>query len=316
MRKFAILPYLLRYLVISSEFSLIEKIFQLQAEAIASDPHVLLGIGDDAAVVQPYAEENLVFSTDSLISGVHFLPDADPRWLGYKSLAVNLSDLAAMGAHPRWFLLSLTLPEINETWLREFFAGLFQLAHEHLIQLIGGNTARGPLNINIQIVGTVKNKGLTRGAAQADDDIWVTGFLGAGYQPHSSRIAVGLALRELAHAAIDLSDGLLGDLPHICQASQLGADIFLEKIPIDSEVKKTYEPMEALRLALTAGEDYELCFTVAKNRRVRIVELFEQLGLSVSLIGQMRPGSGVCYYSNNQMIDLSAWHGFEHFTSN
>lgn len=302
--------------MVLSEFSLIEKLFKSQAKTFASDPQILLGIGDDAAIIQPNAEENLVFSTDSLISGVHFLPDADPRWIGYKSLAVNLSDLAAMGAKPRWFLLSLTLPELNEAWLQEFSAGLFQLAGEQNIRLIGGNMARGPLNINIQIIGTVKGKGLARSAAQAGDDIWVTGFLGAGYQPHPPRIAAALALREYAHAAIDLSDGLLGDLPHICTASQLGADIFLEKLPIDPVVKKSCDPMDALRLALTGGEDYELCFTAAGNQRAFILQLCQRQNLPVSLIGQMRSDSGICYYLDQQKMDFSDWHGFEHFTSN
>ena len=176
--------------------------------------------------------------------------------------------------------------------------------------------ACGPLNINIQIIGTVKGKGLTRAAAQAGDDIWVTGFLGAGYQPHPPRIAAGLALRECAHAAIDLSDGLLGDLPHICVASQLGADIFLEKLPIDPAVIRSCAPMDALRLALTAGEDYELCFSAAENQRALILQFCEQQALPVSLIGKMRPDPGVCYYLNQQKMDLSGWHGFEHFTSN
>ncbi len=324
-----------------SEFAMIEQLFKQQAAQFPLDPQLILGIGDDAAIINPIheAQSHWAISTDTLVVGTHFFADDPPQWIGHKSLAVNLSDLAAMGAQPRWFTLSLTLPALNPVWLSKFSEGLFQLARAHAIQLIGGNTTQGPLSITIQVMGDVSGCGLARSSAKANDDIWVTGCLGGAgwalqqllashdrssliektpalfvryYQPQP-RVAAGLVLRSLAHAAIDLSDGLLGDLSHLCLASGLGADIWLDQLPVDDAVKDACDATEALRLALTAGEDYELCFTAAVDQRSDILQCLAQQGLLVSRIGQMRLSSGVCYFSSGDPIDLSHWSGFEHF---
>ncbi len=258
-----------------------------------------MGVGDDAALLRVAEGMELAVSTDMLVSGTHFFPDADPFLLGYKTLAVNLSDMAAMGATPRWATLSLSLPEANENWLQQFSAGFFALADEHEVELIGGDTTRGPLNLCVTIMGEVpRGKALRRSGAQIGDDIWVSGTLGeaalglahlqseielpeeprisclaALHQPQP-RVALGLALRGIANSAIDISDGLLADLGHILECSNVAAEVRYDRLPVSPLFASSGdddEPNWCKRCVLSGGDDYELCFTapVAHARRDR-----------------------------------------------
>jgi len=281
-----------------SEFQIIEKYFSAPEQVSRSD--LVQGIGDDCAVVAPQEQSNLAFSIDTLISGVHFPHNTSPAAIAYKALAVNLSDLAAMGAEPAWFTLSLTLPKESselssrEAWLQEFSQSLFSLAREHNINLIGGDTTHGPLAVTIQICGYLpKQGGLKRSGARVGDIIAVTGPLGAAaigldialqqnkshygclsetgkqFALHAlnypqARITEGLSLQNIAHAALDLSDGLLSDLGHILTASDVGAELKLEKLPLAPSLI-CLDKEFAWEKALTGGDDYELCFTLAEE---------------------------------------------------
>ncbi len=280
-----------------SEFQLIQSYFSDPQQAPRSD--VLLGIGDDCAIVAPRQQADLAISIDTLISGVHFPHNTSPAAIAYKSLAVNLSDLAAMGAEPAWFTLSLSLPEDSaelqrESWLQEFSQSLFALAAEHNISLIGGDTTCGTLSVTIQVAGYLdKQTAMRRSGARVNDIIVLTGALGAAAvgldiclqqnqenyaclseqdrqqavkmlnypQP---RIKEGLALKRIAHAALDLSDGLIADLGHILKASAVGAELFLEQLPLAASLA-CMDKHQAWEKALGGGDDYELCFTLAEQ---------------------------------------------------
>jgi thiamine-monophosphate kinase len=257
------------------EFALIRRYFAALTPAGAG---VVLGIGDDAALLQATAGSELVVTSDTLVAGRHFPEDSSAFDVGWKSLAVNLSDLAAMGAQPRWFLLALTLPEADETWLAGFADGLASLARRHDAVLVGGDTTRGALSITITALGEVpKGTAMRRSGAQPGDAICVTGTLGdaalalqqgASADPAlrarlgrpEPRIAAGLALRDLAHAALDLSDGLLGDLQHILDASGVGAVVEAQALPDSPQLLAAVPELQArTELQLTGGDDYELC---------------------------------------------------------
>jgi thiamine-monophosphate kinase len=266
-----------------TEFELIQTFFARQP---VSRPDVVAGIGDDAALLQPPPGQQLAVTSDLLVSGVHFFADVDPAALGHKALAVNLSDLAAMGAEPAWFLLNLTLPRVDTAWLEKFCHGLFGLAREYGVQLVGGDTSRGPLAIAIEAHGFVPaGKALRRSGAKPGDRIYVTGTLGdaalalqqrlgrlllaqneiplvaARLDRPAPRVREGLALRGLASSAIDVSDGLLADLGHILEMSRVGARLFLDKIPL-SPVCRAHLKELGWDAVLATGDDYELCFTV------------------------------------------------------
>jgi len=295
------------------EFEIIERYFTRQSR----DKDVLLGVGDDAAVV---AVRGLAAITvDTLVAGVHFPDGIAPALLGYRAMAVNLSDLAAMGAEPRWCTLALTLPKPDELWLEGFSRGLFDLAERHGVSLVGGNLARGPLNVTIQLIGQVEpGRMLTRAGGNLGDDVYVTGTLGdsaAGVAlinervdtPHGSagaalkerfyrpvpRVEAGLALRALASAAIDVSDGLLADLGHICERSGCGALIDVERVPLSAELLSTFPPQIALAHALGGGDDYELCFTAPPSRAEEIERALEATGTTATRIGQLVAGQEV-----------------------
>ena len=270
-----------------SEFSLIERWF---TSLTPQRDDVSLGIGDDCAVLNCPEQQQLLVSIDTLVEGVHFFADVDPEALGHKALAVNLSDLAAMAATPAWFTLALTLPERNEAWLQRFSQGLLGLAQQHNIQLVGGDTTRGPLSISIQVHGFAeRNKAVRRDGAKVGDHIFVSGSLGDAGAALQQRLGSWQAtelsvadkqylqqrlerptprnnltalLRRYANAAIDISDGLLADLGHILKRSQVGARINVDQLPL-SPVLKKLTPEQAQGLALMSGDDYELCFTVA-----------------------------------------------------
>lgn len=319
------------------EFDLIKRYFTRDT------PSAMLGVGDDAALLQPEDANVLAVSTDMLVSGTHFLPDADPYLLGHKTLAVNLSDMAAMGAVPRWATLAIALPAkdgggADEPWLERFSAGFFALAQQYRVELVGGDTTRGPLNLCVTIIGEVPaSQALRRGGAQIGDDIWVSGALGDAalalahlqggvvlsdaefaacasrlHQPQP-RVALGIALRGIANSAIDVSDGLLADLGHILDLSQAGAHVDLMSLPISASLGRYFSQRLGMQCALAGGDDYELCFTVPAPRHAEVERLSIQLGLPLTRIGKVVAGREclVRDASGNPIKPEST--GYEHF---
>jgi thiamine-monophosphate kinase len=280
----------------------------------------------------------LAVTVDTLVAGVHFPDGTAPSLLGYRLLAVNLSDLAAMGARPRWCTLALTLPKAEELWLDGFSRGLFELAERYGVSVVGGNLSRGPLTLTAQLMGTVERaKMLTRGGGHVGDDIYVTGTLGdsaAGVAlvlerstaPHGSaaaalkeryyrpvpRVGAGLALGPLATAAIDVSDGLLADLGHVCKASGCGATIDVERVPLSAELMSLFPPQEALAHALGGGDDYELLFTAPPSRAEEVETALEAAGTPVRRIGQLVAGQTVVCRRDGEPFTPAA-RGFRHF---
>jgi thiamine-monophosphate kinase len=298
-----------------SEFSLIDRFFARRAALArpsarpSNTPGDTLGIGDDCALLAPRAGEMLAISTDMLVEGRHFFADVDPEALGHKALAVNLSDLAAMGARPQAFTLAFSLPKADEAWLAAFSDGLFALAERHACELIGGDTTGGPLNLCITVFGSVPPQlALRRDAAQPGDDIWISGTLGdarAGlgvqrgeWTAHAAdaatfrdalerpepRIALGLALRGIAHAALDLSDGLAGDLLHILERSSLRASVDIDAVP-RSDALRRLAPAIQQRCTLAGGDDYELCFTAPAAARAAVQTAAHDAAVPVTRIG-------------------------------
>lgn len=270
----------------------------------------------------------LAITTDLLIEGRHFLPGADARKLGHKALAVNLSDLAAGGATPRWATLALCLPWADEAWLTGFSEGFFALADEHRVDLIGGDTTRGPLAVDITALGEVPpGLALSRAGAQPGDDLWVSGelggaalalvhpeFPGAAKRLHEPepRVALGERLRGLARAAIDVSDGLAGDLGHILERSRVGARVDYERIPRDPSFKKIANTELEAQCVLSGGDDYELLFSAGQNQRTRIESLSNELGLALSRIGEITPGGTLTILDKNKN-PMPYKGGYDHF---
>ncbi len=330
----------------ASESELIRRFFRGLGAPRAD---VALGIGDDAALLDVPAGSELVLTTDALAEGAHFLPGAAPRSLGHRALAVNLSDIAAMGAAPTWMLLSLILPEANESWLAEFVIGLDALARSHDVALVGGNLCRGPLSITITLAGCVpRGRALRRAGAHPGDALYVSGTLGdaaggrelthAGEalpqpaqprqpsQPSAQqqllrrrfeypepRIALGAALRGRASACIDVSDGLCVDATRLLEASGCGGQIDLARLPLSDALRQQYGT-RALQLALGGGEDYELLFTADASQSAAIDQLAERLGLRISRIGGVRAGEGLALNSSNaDPVTAAAPAAFDHF---
>ncbi|WGL29050.1 thiamine-phosphate kinase [Pectobacterium brasiliense] len=323
--------------MVEGEFDLIARYFN---RVRSSRRDVELGIGDDCALLTVADKQVLAVSTDTLVSGVHFLPDIDPADLGYKSLAVNLSDLAAMGADPAWLSLAITLPTSNSQWLSAYSDSLFELLDYYGMQLVGGDTTRGPLSLTLTIHGLVPaGRALTRRGARIGDWIYVTGSLGdsaAGlailqnmlhvddeetrqglilrHLRPQPRILQGQALRDLASSAIDLSDGLISDLQHILKASECGARINLDAIPQSDWLRSCVDEEQALRWALSGGEDYELCFTVPEINRGALELALGHLGADYTCIGQIGPSSeGLRFFRDNKATELN-WKGYDHFS--
>ena len=293
-----------------SEFSLIDRFFARRAEATRRQPaEDSLGIGDDCALLAPRPGEMLAISTDMLVEGRHFFPDIDPHALGHKALAVNLSDLAAMGADPQGFTLAFALPQAHEDWLAAFSDGLFELAERYGCELIGGDTTAGPLNLCLTVFGSVPPRlALRRDAAQAGDDIWISGTLGdarAGLgvlrgewsadatdaatfrralERPEPRIALGLALRGVARAALDLSDGLAGDLLHILERSHLQAQVDVDAVPRSAALRRLPDEVQR-RCTLAGGDDYELCFTAPLTARAAVEAAGREANIPVTRIG-------------------------------
>ncbi len=271
----------------------------------------------------------LAITTDMLVEGRHFSPGAEPRALGHKALAVNLSDLAAAGATPRWITLALALPSADEPWLKGFADGLFALADRHGVELIGGDTTRGPLTIDITAFGEVPaGKALSRAGARPGDDVWVSGalggaalelahpgFAGAAKRLHEPepRVALGERLRGLASAAIDVSDGLAGDLGHILERSGVGAVLRYDQIPKDGSFEKIKDKKLEQQCVLSGGDDYELLFTAARDRRALVESVSRDLGLELSLIGEITGQAGTLVVLDKDGNPMSHRGGYDHF---
>ncbi|MGE5240244.1 MAG: thiamine-phosphate kinase [Bacteroidota bacterium] len=318
-----------------TEFELIQTFFARQQISRAD---VAAGIGDDAALLQPPPGQQLAVTSDLLVSGVHFFPDSDPVALGHKALAVNLSDLAAMGAEPAWFLLNLTLPQVDAAWLEKFCQGMFGLAREYGVQLVGGDTSRGPLAIAIEAHGFVPaGQALRRSGAKVGDRIYVTGTLGdsalalqqrlgrlplaqdeivsaaARLDRPTPRVREGMALRGLANSAIDISDGLLADLGHILEMSRVGARIFRDKIPI-SPVCRAHLKELGWDAVLATGDDYELCVTVPAAN----IAALEKLPLAGAFhhIGEIESEPGLRLVDESGKAYRPRETGHDHFAEN
>lgn len=301
------------------EFALIERI----ARRTRARADIVLGIGDDAALLQPAPGQQLAVTADTLNAGVHFPAESAPADIGWKALAANLSDLAAMGAVPAWCTLSLSLPQAEGDWLDAFADGLFALADASGIAVVGGDTTRGPLSISITAIGRVPAaQALRRDGARVGDDIWVSGHPGeaAGalrlwqqgrldvrgvvadaaherlrqrLQRPMPRLSLGLALRTCAHAAADVSDGLLADLGHIASRSGVAAVLQADAVPLSAALHTALGDAAALDCALRGGDDYELCFTAAPERRQAVQALTADLALPLARIGVIAEGRGV-----------------------
>ncbi len=337
-----------------SEFDLIKRYFT------RATPGAVLGVGDDAALLRVGSGMELAVSTDILVGGTHFFPDADPFLLGHKTLAVNLSDMAAMGAQPRWVLLSLSLPQADEAWLEKFSAGFFALADVHQVELVGGDTTRGPLNLCVTIMGEVpQGAALRRTGAQVGDDIWISGTVGdaalalahlqgrvqlaaaefaacahALHQP-APRVALGLALRGVAHSAIDVSDGLLADLGHMLECSGVGAKIQFDALPVSDVLRACTTPpslplsgeelgfppdkgglrgVELLQhCALAVGDDYELCFTAPVAHHAEVKKISSHLDLPLTRIGVIVGGQGCTVQATDGSVINIGEQGYDHF---
>lgn len=318
-----------------NEFALIDAYFKRLSDNTGALPHsenvfrpqADLGIGDDCALVSVPAGMQLAVSADTLVCGVHFPESTSPFDIGYKALAVNLSDLAAMGATPAWFTLCVTLQDQSEQWVEAFCDGMASLTRIHPILLIGGDTTRGPLSVSVQVMGLIPvGEALTRAGAQDGDDIYVSGCIGEAalglarvlkasenqsssqYDPMldrlnrpTPRVALGLALRSVAHACIDVSDGLLADLNHILHSSGVGARLDLDAIPV-ADGASTMQ-------SITAGDDYELCFTAPAHRRDTVNELARALSLPITRIGVVTAQPGMVDQNNHPLTPT----GYTHF---
>lgn len=320
------------------EFSLIARYFD---RVRSSRLDVETGIGDDCALLNIPEKQTLAISTDTLVAGNHFLTDIDPADLAWKALAVNLSDLAAMGADPAWLTLALTLPDVDEAWLEAFSDSLFDLLNYYDMQLIGGDTTRGPLSMTLGIHGYVPvGRALKRSGAKPGDRIYITGTPGdsaaglailqhrlqvadakdADYliKRHlrpTPRILQGQALRDLANAAIDLSDGLISDLRHIVNASGCGARVDVDALRYSEAVTRHVDPGQALCWALSGGEDYELCFTVPELNRGALDVALGNLGVPFTCIGQMSADvEGISFMRDGKPVTFD-WKGYDHFAT-
>ncbi|WP_305856782.1 thiamine-phosphate kinase [Balneatrix alpica] len=319
-----------------SEFELIERFFK--RPQLAHGQGVILGIGDDCALLNLHHGEQMAISLDTMVAGVHFPLHAAPRDIGYRLLASNLSDLAAMGAEPMCFTLGLTLPQVEETWLEGFSQGLAELAQQYHLALVGGDTTRGPLTLSIQVHGRVPaGQALRRDGAMHGDLIYVSGTLGdaaaglayalAGAQPSeeasgylwqrfyrpSPRLELGMRLRPYASAVIDISDGLLADLGHVLKASHMGADLQLDSLPLSEALRSTRDAEQALQLALCGGEDFELCFTVSPQEESQMLRALQHLSVPVTRIGQVHQRTGLRLWQGEQSYPLPAQAGYQHF---
>jgi thiamine-monophosphate kinase len=318
-----------------SEFELINRFFSKSGETRTD---VVLGVGDDAAILECPPGAQLIAAIDSLVEAVHFPQGSPARSIGHRALAVNLSDLAAMGAQPTWALLALALPAADEAWLGEFSAGLDALAREHGVQLVGGDTTGGTLCVTVQILGFVpRGAALTRSGGRPGDAVFVSGTPGdsaAGLMLEQSRltltdaaqaqwlldrfryptprVSLGLALRGLASACIDVSDGLLGDCDRLAHASGCGVRLEYEALPVSAALRAAVGEERARELALTGGEDYELCFTVPEVKLKEFVQRCPAAEFGWSRIGTLTQTPGALVQRGESVMQVSH-RGFDHF---
>jgi thiamine-monophosphate kinase len=311
------------------EFDLIDRI----RSRVQARDDVVLGIGDDAALVRVPVGRELVVAMDTLNAGVHF-PDATaPADIGWKALAVNLSDLAAMGAEPAWCTLSLSLPKSDEAWLDRFLDGFLELAAQHRVTLVGGDTTQGPLSICVTVHGLVEpGRALRRAGARVGDDVWVTGTLGDAAaalalvfpQPGLEalrqrldrpipRVAVGRALAGIAHACIDISDGLLADLDHICEASGVGMRVALADLPASEALRNAVGADARAGMQATGGDDYELCFTASPDVRDALGRVATETGVAFTRIGEVVAGERVRAFDGGGIEWQPPRAGYIHF---
>jgi len=315
------------------EFNLIERYFKRAGHSPDSNNNsVITGIGDDAAVISPAADAELVIATDAIVEGVHFPVYTPAHAVGYRALAVNLSDLAAMGAKPRWANLALSLPEPSEEWVEQFAAGFFSLADAYGIALIGGDTVSGPLMASVTLQGEVaKGQSVLRSGANDGDGIYVTGHPGdavagrlcdgTGKADHYladcflypvPRVKEGMQLGSVASAMIDVSDGLNADLTHLLHASGVGAELDVSALPVSSELLASVGEEQAIAMALTGGDDYELCFTVADENEPALQDLSASWDCPVTRIGTVVAAAGVTWRQLGDVYEVAA--GFDHFS--
>jgi thiamine-monophosphate kinase len=315
------------------EFEIIRRFFVRSSD----DESVVLGIKDDGAVVSPAADRELVCVVDTIVDGVHYpagFPAAD---VGFRAVEVNLSDIAAMGGRPRWMTLALTLSHSDEEWLSEFAKGLFESATAHDVSLVGGDTTRGQQTvISVQLIGDVTaGRYITRAGATAGEHIFVTGTPGdaaAGlellqngsddsadarylirrFSRPTARVAFGTAIAGFASAAIDLSDGLFGDAQKLLAASGAGAELDLDRLPLSDSLRRHFGDERALQFALGGGDDYELCFTAHSRHEARIQAIGEKLGMPVTRIGSVAPGSQLICSRDGQEVEYESG-GYKHF---
>ena len=315
----------------AGEFELIARHFTRPAR------RAVLGVGDDCALLQPGAGMQLAVSCDMLVEGRHFLSSVPADRLGHKALAVNLSDLAACGAEPLAFTLALALPRADDDFLAGFAQGLFALADAHGVELVGGDTTAGPLNICITVFGQVPaGQALLRSGARAGDDLWVSGTLGdarlalevfrgsvalsgAGFEAvrpamerPQPRVALGLALRGLASSAIDLSDGLVGDLGHVLRRSAVGAELWADALPRSSVLAALPQALQR-QCVLAGGDDYELLFTAPPARRDAVLAAGRQAGVTLTRCGAIEAGSALRIVDAAGQALPVRWHGYDHF---
>lgn len=324
----------------SGEFSLIDTYFSSRQNQ-RKDVH--LSLGDDCAIVQPPENVRIAITTDTLVAGTHFLVDANPAWVAHKALTANLSDLAAMGATPAWASLALTLPEQDDAWLTPFCDAFFELADYFGIQLIGGDTTKGPLSITLTVQGFVpEQRALRRDGAKVGDWIYVTGELGdsragldvilgqeSASKPYAAeleerhyratpRILAGQSLLNIASSCIDISDGLISDIHHILKRSSVGASIDVSRLPLSAELLGFCQGDEesareqAQRYALTSGEEYELCFTIPQENKGGVESALAHIGTKVTCIGQIRPQGMFELVKDGKKLDWKL-DGYDHF---
>lgn len=321
----------------AGEFDLIRRHFTRPADAAGAASGVVLGVGDDCALLQPAPGQQLAVSCDMLIEGRHFLSTVDPAALGHKALAVNLSDLAACGAEPLAFTLALALPRPDEAFVAGLARGLLALADLHRIPLVGGDTNAGPLNVCITVLGQVPpGRALLRSGARPGDRLWVSGTLGdarlalevfrgtralpgeafaavrGAMERPSPRVALGLALRGVASAAIDLSDGLIGDLGHVLARSGVGATVYADALPRSAVLAAQAEPLQRLCL-LAGGDDYELLFTAAPDRDAAVRRAAAAAGIAVTPCGRIDAEPGLRVVDARGAALHGPWQAFDHF---
>lgn len=317
------------------EFELIKRFFDQPGRR----KDVELGVGDDGAIINVPANQQLVVTTDTLVEGIHFFSDMDPRALGHRAVAVNLSDIAAMGAEPAWISIALTLPMVDEHWMREFSESIFEICEYYNVQVIGGDTTQGPMSITICAKGLVpKDKALTRSGAKPGDWIYVSGSLGDAaaavdainhrkslplkyqafiknrFEYPTPRVALAQGLREIASSAIDISDGLLADLGHILERSKVGAVVNVDHLPYSDALIGSVDENKRLDFALAGGDDYELLFTVSEDKRGALDVTMAHYGINLTCIGQILGQSGKLELRKDGQPFTFEGRGYQHFS--